>query len=248
MLSIKQLTKKYKIGKKTITALDNINLDITKGKTLGIVGESGSGKSTLARIILALEKPTFGKVYFKNNEIFSLTKKEIKSLRKNMQIIFQDPAGALNPRMKISQILKEPYIIHKIAPINIYKLLDLVGLEKESANKYPHEFSGGQKQRIVIARALSLTPDLLILDEPVSSLDVSIQAQIINLLKDLQKEFNLTYLFIAHDLAMIKYISDDIIVMNKGKIVELGIKKNIYNNPQNIYTKNLLKSILKMSF
>ncbi|KPK32428.1 MAG: peptide ABC transporter ATP-binding protein [Chlamydiae bacterium SM23_39] len=246
IIETKNLTKYFFIRKKILKAVDNINFNIKKGETLGLVGESGCGKSTLARVILRLIPQTAGEVFFNKTNIFDLSIKEFKKYRKKMQIIFQDPYSSLNPRMTIKEILEEPLKIHKIKGENIYTLLDYVKMSKSCLKKFPHEFSGGQRQRITIARALSLNPEFLILDEPISSLDVSIQAQIINLLKTLQKNLKLTYLFIAHDLAVVKYISTQIAVMYLGEIVEQAPSEKIFKNPFHPYTKNLINSSLKI--
>lgn len=235
--------------KKYVKAVDHLNIKIEKGKTLGLVGESGCGKSTLARILLLLIEPTSGKVLFKGKEITNGHNKDLKSLRKKMQIIFQDPFSSLNPKFTVENTLSEIIKYHKICEDQgvekrVLELLDLVGLRKADQKKYPHEFSGGQRQRVCIARALSLDPEFIICDEPVSALDVSVQAQIINLLIDLQKEFRLTYLFISHDLSVVKHISDNICIMYMGKIVEQAECELIYKNPKHPYTEALLESVL----
>lgn len=238
--------KLFKTGQ--VKAVDDVSFDIIKGETLGLVGESGCGKSTLARMILRLIPPTSGEIFVDGQNIFSCQKNRMKSLRKKMQIIFQDPFASLNPRFSVEEIIAEPMIIHKTtSPQNIKKesekILDLVGLDKSALKRYPHEFSGGQRQRISIARALSVNPEFIVADEPVSALDVSIQAQIINLLREIQLELNLTYLFISHDLAVVKYMSDRIMVMCAGKIVEEGKAKDIFKNPVHPYTKTLLAAV-----
>ena len=238
MIEVKNLTKIYKLDqKKNLVAVDGVNLSIQKGETLGLVGESGSGKSTLGRMILGLIEPSKGDVYFEG-------KKKRKLMPRRMQMIFQDPYSSLNPRMSIRSILKEPTAIHGL-PDRVDELLDLVSLPKEAKKRYPHEFSGGQRQRIGIARALALNPDFLICDEPISALDVSIQAQIVNLLQHLQKQLGLTILFIAHDLALVRYISDRIAVMHQGKIVEKAFTDDLFERPQHPYTQILLSSLLK---
>ena len=236
----------------TTKAVDNISFTIPRGQTLGMVGESGSGKTTATRAILRLIEPDSGNISIDNTLVNKLTKKELRKFRRNMQIVFQDPYGSLNPRMKVGRIITEPLGIHTSMnrrEINerLLELLQLVGLEKEHSNRYPHEFSGGQRQRIGIARALSLNPKFIILDEPVSALDVSIQGQILNLLKELQEKFELTYLFVAHDLAVVEHISDRIIVMYAGKIVEENSKNELYSNPLHPYTISLLESILRIT-
>jgi ABC-type oligopeptide transport system ATPase subunit len=235
-----------------IKAVDDVSFDIEEGKTLGLVGESGSGKSTVARALLKLIPVTGGEVYFREREILSLREAAFRPLRKDMQMIFQDPFGSLNPRMTIEEIIAEPLRIHfrhldKAGRRDtVAALLLRVGLPAESMWRYPHEFSGGQRQRIGIARALAVQPKFLICDEPVSALDVSVQAQIINLLKDLQEQFKLTYLFIAHDLAVVEHMSDEIIVMNRGKIVERGTPAQVCGSPQHDYTRKLLAAVPKL--
>lgn len=231
-----------------VKAVDGISFDIYEGETVSLVGESGCGKSTAGRAILRLEKPTSGKVYFKGVEITNIKRNKLRVLRKNMQMIFQDPQASINPRKKLTQIIEEALYINKIVPrdqrrAKSIELLETVGLGKYQADRYPHEFSGGQRQRIGIARALSVNPNLIICDEAVSALDVSIRAQILNLLKRLQREFQLTYLFISHDLGVVRHISDRIIVMYLGKIVEIADKKSLFENPQHPYTKALLSAI-----
>lgn len=250
ILEVKGL-KQY-FGKKNnpVKAVDGINLEIYEGETLGLVGESGSGKSTTGRAIIGLYDITGGEVFFQGKKINGLTNaKEKKNLAKRMQMIFQDPYASLNPRMTVAEIIGEGFDIHDMYKDSnerkevIGSLLEAVGLNREHTNRYAHEFSGGQRQRIGIARAIALEPDFIIADEPISALDVSIQAQVVNLLKNLQKERNLTYLFIAHDLSMVKYISDRIAVMYQGKIVELGSSQEINNRPVHPYTKSLLSAV-----
>ena len=230
-------------------AVDNVSLKVRKGRTLGLVGESGCGKTTLGRTILRLLEPTTGSVNYSGKDITALDKKEMRAMREKMQIIFQDPYSSLNPRMTIGDIITEPMVIHGIGGSKQERyevaanLLEKVGLKGDHLNRYPHEFSGGQRQRICIARALSLKPDFIICDESVSALDVSVQAQVLNLLQDLQDELGLTYIFISHDLSVVKYISDEIGVMNKGRIVEYGPAHEVYNNPKDEYTKKLLSAI-----
>ncbi len=231
-----------------IRAVDGVSLKIGEKETVGLVGESGCGKTTIGRVILKLYQPTEGKIFFEGKDLTNLSKKEMEPLRREMQIIFQDPFSSLHPRMRIRQILKEPFLIHRIGSKKdqkekILELLQEVGLEPESLLRFPHEFSGGQRQRIGIARAIALNPKLIIADEPVSALDVSIQAQIIDLLDDLQKKFSLSYLFIAHDLSVVEHISDRVMVMYVGKIVEQAVTRELYGNPLHPYTKALLSAV-----
>jgi len=232
-----------------VKAVDGISFYVKQKEILGLVGESGCGKSTVAATIMGLEKATAGSIEFEGKNLLSLNKKELKKVYKEMQIIFQDPFGSLDPRFKVGDIIGEPLIIHNMVKNKkekderVRKLLDNVGLSSEHMNRYPHEFSGGQRQRIGIARALAINPKLIIADEPVSALDVSIQAQVINLLKDLQEKFKLTYLFIAHDLSVVKHISNRIAVMYLGRIVETAEKRTIYKNPLHPYTQSLFSAI-----
>ncbi len=231
-----------------VSAIDNISFTINKGETLGLVGESGCGKTTVGRTILRLYRPTSGEIFFENNSLSRVNKKTLRHLRKEMQIIFQDPYASLNPRMTIGEIVTEPLRIHNQGDRirrrkRAQELLETVGLNPEHINRFPHEFSGGQRQRIGIARALALNPKFIICDEPVSALDVSIQAQIINLLEELQKTFGLTYLFIAHDLSVVKHISDRVAVMYLGKIVEICDRDCLYERPHHPYTQSLLSAI-----
>ena len=256
LLEVRNLRKYYPVTKGfifqrqvgAVKAVDDLSFFIRKGETLGLVGESGCGKTTTGRVILRLQEPTQGEALFEGRDIFKLRKEELRRLRRDMQIIFQDPYSSLNPRMTVGDIIGEPLEIHNLARgkekvRRVQELLEVVGLSPYHANRYPHEFSGGQRQRIGIARALAVNPKLIIADEPVSALDVSIQAQVLNLLEELQKEFGLTYLFIAHDLSVVKHISDRIAVMYLGKIVELAETEELFSNPQHPYTEALLSAV-----
>ncbi|MCP1146353.1 ABC transporter ATP-binding protein [Lysinibacillus endophyticus] len=250
LLEVKNLKQYFGPSNNPIKAVDGISFDVYEGETLGLVGESGCGKSTTGRSIIRLYDITDGEILFKGKNIHAgKSRKELKQFNREMQMIFQDPYASLNPRMTAGEIIAEGFDIHGLYKNKqerrnrIGELLEAVGLNREHANRYAHEFSGGQRQRIGIARALSLDPSFIIADEPISALDVSIQAQVVNLLKKLQKERNLTYLFIAHDLSMVKYISDRIAVMYRGKIVELGSADEIYNHPIHPYTKSLLSAV-----
>lgn len=257
ILEVNNLIKTFPVRtsgfkKHKLFAVNDVTLKIEKGKTLGLVGESGCGKSTLGRTILRLLEPNGGNVMFDGQDISGLARNELKKFRRRMQIIFQDPYSSLNPRMTVGSILSEPFVIHGIHPRGeaamdgVRELLSLVGLPEEAIYRYPHEFSGGQRQRIGIARALAVKPELIVCDEPVSALDVSIQAQIVNLLMDLQKKLGLTYLFISHDLRVVNHISDDVAVMYLGKVVEWGPKATIFNSPKHPYTVSLLSAIPKL--
>ena len=250
LVEVKHLKQYFGSKKNVVKAIDDISFEIFEGETFGLVGESGSGKSTSGRALLRLYKPTDGEILFEGKDIANLKKgKELLEFRKEAQMIFQDPYASLDGRMKVRDIIAEGIDIHGLAKTAeerdamVDELLETVGLNKEHANRYPHEFSGGQRQRIGIARALAVNPKFIVCDEAISALDVSIQAQIVNLLKRLQKEIGLTYLFIAHDLSMVKYISDRIAVMYRGRIVEMGSADCVYNNPQHPYTKSLLSAI-----
>lgn len=256
LLRVENITKQFPIygglfSKQVaaVKAVQDISFEINKGETLGLVGESGCGKSTLGRSLIRLIEPSSGKIFFKNKEITNVDGTELRELRKKMQIIFQDPYASLNPRMTIGAILEEPLIIHNLfasakdRQARVRELIDLVGLRPEHLSRYPHEFSGGQRQRVGIARALAVNPELIICDEPVSALDVSIQAQVINLLMELQQKLGLTYIFIAHDLKVVEHVSHRVAVMYLGKIVELATADELYKDPKHPYTRALLSAI-----
>lgn len=237
---------KRKIGQ--VKAVDDLSFDIYKGETLGIVGESGSGKSTMGRALLRLLEPTEGQILFQGDDITHISNSKMRKYRRDMQMVFQDPYASLNQRMSVGELIIEPMYVHGIhtnreRKLKAIKLLETVGLPAEAMTKYPHEFSGGQRQRIGIARALAINPQLIIADEPVSALDVSVQSQVLNLMSDLQDEFNLTYLFIAHDLSVVKHISDRVGVMYLGRLMELSAKKDLYANPMHPYTQALLSAV-----
>jgi len=256
LIKVENLTKHFPITRGiviqrqvgAVQAVDNVSFTIKKGETLGLVGESGCGKSTVGRTILQLYPATSGKVFFKDKELTSMKGESLRTLRRDMQIIFQDPYASLNPRMSVGSIIAEPLEVHNIGNVKERKervrdLLRLVGLNPYFINRYPHEFSGGQRQRIGVARALALQPEFIVCDEPISALDVSIQAQVVNLLEELQQMMGLTYLFIAHDLSMVRHISDRTAVMYLGKIVELASRDELYGNPLHPYTKALLSAV-----
>jgi len=257
LVKVENLTKHFPITRGIIVqreigavrAVDGISFEIKKGETLGLVGESGCGKSTTGRTIIQLHRATSGKVYYKGEDLTELKGEGLRKLRRNMQIIFQDPYASLNPRMTVGDIVGEPLEVHgimrsrKARRERVQELLRLVGLNPYFINRYPHEFSGGQRQRIGVARALALQPEFIVCDEPISALDVSIQAQVVNLLEELQDKFDLTYLFIAHDLSMVRHISDRTAVMYLGKVVELTQREELYNNPLHPYTQALLSAV-----
>lgn len=251
LLEVKDLKKYFKTPNGNLHAVDGVSFSLEKGKTLGVVGESGCGKSTLGRVILHLLEPTGGQIFFDGKDITSLHKAGLKEMRKDMQMIFQDPYSSINPRMKVSEIIGEPMDIYKSCSSKdeidqmVRQLMDTVGLAERVADSYPHELDGGRRQRIGIARSLALNPRFIVCDEPVSALDVSIQAQILNLMQDLQKERDLTYIFITHNLSVVKHISDDICVMYLGNVVELCGSKELFKNQLHPYTKALLSAIPK---
>ena len=249
LLEVRNLKKYFKTARGMLHAVDDINFYINKGETLGLVGESGCGKSTTGRVLLRLIDATGGEVLFEGKDILKMKKSEMREMRKEMQIVFQDPYASLNPRMTVSETIAEPLIINKVFNVKaemhnrVRELMEVVGLADRLKNSYPHELDGGRRQRIGVARALALNPKFIVQDEPVSALDVSIQAQILNLMADLQNEFGLTYLFISHDLSVVKHVSSRIAVMYLGKIVELTDYKSIFDNPLHPYTKALLSAI-----
>ena len=248
ILEVRDLVKEFPVrGGGKVHAVSGVSFDLHEGETLGLVGESGCGKSTTARCVLRLIEPTSGEVVFRGRDVLKLGRKDLRKLRADLQIVFQDPYASLNPRMQVWSIVAEPLIVHgmpgKEARARANELLELVRLRPEHANRYPHEFSSGQRQRIGVARALALEPDVLVLDEPVSALDVSIQAGVLNLLEELRGRLNLAYLFIAHDLSVVRHISDRVAVMYLGKVVEIGTRDDIYNHPAMPYPQALLSSV-----
>lgn len=262
ILEIRDLVKHFPIGRGlsfkqetgVVRAVDGISFELFEGETLGLVGESGCGKSTVARTLLRLEEPTAGAALFRGQDIFAADPSELKSIRRRLQVIFQDPYASLNPRMTVAEIIGEPWVIHpEVLPLaeradRVRTLLENVGLRREHAERYPHEFSGGQRQRIGIARAIALDPEVLICDEPVSALDVSVQAQVVNLLMEIQERLGIAYIFIAHDLSIVRHMSHRIAVMYLGRIVETGAEADIYENPRHPYTKALLSAEPSLDF
>lgn len=248
LVEIQQVSKYFKVSEGTLKAVNNVNIDIYKGETLGLVGESGCGKSTFGKVLMGIYPPTHGKILYHGKKDIEIKKSTLFDYSKMAQIIFQDPYSSLDPRMTVGSIIEEGMLIHKMydkkkRQERVYELLELVGLNREHANRFPHEFSGGQRQRIGIARALAIEPEFIVCDEPISALDVSIQSQIINLLHDLQEKLGLTYLFIAHDLNIVKYISDRIAVMYLGNIVELATSDELYNKTLHPYSQALLSAV-----
>ena len=248
LIQLQGLKKYFSTPKGPLHAVDNINMTLEKGKTMGVVGESGCGKSTLGRTIIHLQEPTGGKIFFEGRDVTHVTKKELIELRQNMQIIFQDPYSSLNPRMTVEDTLKEPLILSGMYRKDtlegqVLKLMDMVGIAKRLRMAYPHEMDGGRRQRVGVGRALALSPKFIVCDEPVSALDVSIQAQVLNLLMDLQEEYGLTYMFVTHDLSVVKHISDDISVMYLGQLVETSPSEELFQRPLHPYTQALLSAI-----
>ena len=254
LLSVQHLVKNFELraskglrkSKRIVQAVSDVSFDVETGKTLGIVGESGSGKTTVGRSILQLITPTSGKVFFDGHDLTEMSFEELRAVRRQMQIVFQDPFASLDPKMTVGSSISEPLVVQGVSgghQDRVAELLDLVGLAPDHARKFPHEFSGGQRQRVGIARALALDPKLIVLDEPVSALDVSIQAGVVNLFGDLQKRLGMSFVFIAHDLSVVRHIADDVAVMYLGKIVEIGNKNAVYNHPSHPYTKALLSAV-----
>jgi ABC-type glutathione transport system ATPase component len=247
LVQARGLTKEFVKGRRVV---DDVSFVIRTGETLGLVGESGSGKSTVARLLLRLEEPSVGEVRYRERNLLSMTSQEMRGMRRQMQIVFQDPYAALNPRMRVKQILTEPFEIHRQKPSalasRLNEMLRTVGLDESALERFPHEFSGGQRQRINIARALALKPEFVVLDEPVSALDVSVGAQVVNLLQKLQKEFGLTYLFISHSMPLVRYLCDRVAVMQRGRLVELGECEQVCDAPREEYTRRLIAATPEM--
>ena len=258
IVDVVDMYKHYTLPRESLTkpadavhAVDGVSFSITEGRSFGLVGESGCGKSTLARLVMALEPPTRGKILFRGDDLNALTPDALRERRRHFQMVFQDPFGSLDPRQKVKRIVGEPLDALEMVPRiqrreRVVDALEAVGLKSSDLGKYPHEFSGGQRQRIAIARALITRPALIVADEPVSALDVSVQAQVLNLMHDLQTEFGVTYLFISHDLAVVEYVCAEVAVMNAGKIVERGVTTEIFADPQHAYTQTLLEAVPKM--
>ncbi len=249
ILEVRNISKTFKAEGRVTKAVDDVSFNLQKGETLAIVGESGCGKSTTGRMLLRLLEPDCGEIWFKGKNLCTLSKVNMRRVRPEIQIVFQDPYGALNPRMRVRELLEEAILSNpNVSKSDVTKrcndLIESVEMKEEDLNKYPHEFSGGQRQRLVIARAIATNPDIIICDEPVSALDLLVQAQILNLLKDLQKKLQLSYVFISHDLSVVKHMSDRIAIMHTGRIVEMGTKDEIFKSPKQHYTKMLLESIL----
>ncbi len=250
LLEARGLVKEYGAGRRVV---DDVSFEIRQGETLGLVGESGSGKSTVARMLLRLVEPTSGALRYEGHDLLAAGSREMRKLRQRMQIVFQDPYAALNPRMKVREILAEPFAIHRERPAEglaarLTEMLRTVGMDASALERFPHEFSGGQRQRINIARALALRPKFLVLDEPVSALDVSVGAQVVNLLRELQREFELTYLFISHSMPLVRYLCDRVAVMQRGKLVELGQCEQVCDDPREEYTRRLIEATPEMPF
>lgn len=248
LVEARGLVKEYGAGRRVV---DDVSFTIRRGETLGLVGESGSGKSTVARMLLRLTEPSGGVVQYGGRNLLSMSPREMRGMRRRMQIVFQDPFAALNPRMRMRDILSEPFAIHREAPTEglvarLQKMLVTVGLDGSALDRFPHEFSGGQRQRINIARALALKPEFVVLDEPVSALDVSVGAQVVNLLRDLQREFGLTYLFISHSMPLVRYLCDRVAVMQRGRLVELGVCEQVCDAPRDEYTRRLIAATPEM--
>jgi len=248
LVEARGLVKEYGVGRRVV---DDVSFSIQRGETLGLVGESGSGKSTVARMLLRLVEPTSGEVRYEGQDLLDAGSRQMRELRRRMQIVFQDPYAALNPRMRVREILAEPFAIHRESPAEglearLREMLRTVGMDESALERFPHEFSGGQRQRINIARALALRPEFLVLDEPVSALDVSVGAQVVNLLRELQREYGLTYLFISHSMPLVRYLCDRVAVMQRGKLVELGECEQVCDAPREEYTRRLIAATPEM--